>query len=186
MGQRRFATGGSTFTATSVLPPRSSSGGKHNGKHGNGRRGRGGVSFIPTRETKQEGSSLIDATSTESARKKSLFFCRGPRACERPSQTIFLCREGHTVGFHREEDRETMGSCLRARSHRPSGQAKFWRNLFVPQSCMDLGFLMSDPPVRNIKINLLLARNNVCVSYSFVIFDVGRQNDGRKPQNLRH
>ena len=51
---------------------------------------------------------------------------------------------------------------------------------------MDLGLLMSDPPVRNIKINLLLARNNVCVSYSFVIFGVGRQNDGRKPQNLRH
>ena len=76
MGQRRFATGGSTFTATSVLPPRSSSGGKHNGKHGNGRRGRRGISFIPTRETKQEGSSLIDATSTESARKK-IFFRRG-------------------------------------------------------------------------------------------------------------
>ena len=55
MGQRRFATGGSTFTATSVLPPRSSSGGKHNGKNGNGRRGRGGIGFIPTRKTRKRG-----------------------------------------------------------------------------------------------------------------------------------
>jgi hypothetical protein len=45
---------------------------------------------------------------------------------------------------------------------------------------MDLGFLMSDPPVRGIKINLLLARINICVSYSLVIFGVDRQHDGEK------
>ena len=51
---------------------------------------------------------------------------------------------------------------------------------------MDLSLLMSDSPEGNTQINLLLARINIFVSYSLVIFGVGRQNDGRKPQNLRH
>jgi len=51
---------------------------------------------------------------------------------------------------------------------------------------MDLGLLMSDQPVRHIKINLLLVRNNVCVSYSLVIFGAGRQHDGKKAANLQH
>jgi hypothetical protein len=46
-----------------------------------------------------------------------------------------------------------------------------------------LGFLMSDPPVRDIKIYLFLTRINVFVSYSLVISGVGRQHDGEKPRS---
>ena len=48
---------------------------------------------------------------------------------------------------------------------------------------MDLGLLMSDQPVRHIEIYLLLARNNVCVSYSLVIFGVGLEH-GRKKDRI--
>ena len=51
---------------------------------------------------------------------------------------------------------------------------------------LDADFLMSDPPVRNIKINLFLTRINVFVSYSLVISGVGRQHDGEKTAILRH
>ena len=74
-----------------------------------------------------------------------------------------------------------MESCLGTRSRRPSGQAhKVSAKAFISKSCMDLGFLMSDPPVRGIKINLFLARINIFVSYSLVIFGVDQQHDGEK------
>ena len=57
MGQRRFATGGSTFTATSVLPPRSSSGGRHNGNTGTD--GGGGEVSILFRLEKQIKKGLL-------------------------------------------------------------------------------------------------------------------------------
>ncbi len=67
-------------------------------------------------------------------------------------------------------------------SHRPIRHRKgFGRS--SPQFWMDLGLLMSDQPVRHIKIYLLLARNNVCVSYSLVIFGVGLEH-GRKKDRI--
>ena len=67
-------------------------------------------------------------------------------------------------------------------SHRPIRHRKgFGRS--SPQFYMDLGLLMSDQPVRHIEIYLLLARNNVCVSYSLVIFGVGLEH-GRKKDRI--
>jgi hypothetical protein len=67
-------------------------------------------------------------------------------------------------------------------SHRPIRHGKgFGRS--SPQFYMDLGLLMSDQPVRHIEIYLLLARNNVCVSYSLVIFGVGLEH-GRKKDRI--
>ena len=45
---------------------------------------------------------------------------------------------------------------------------------------MDLSILMSDSPERDTQINLFLARIYIFVSYSLVIFIVGRQHDGKK------
>ena len=59
MGQRRFATGGSTFTATSVLPPSSSSGGKHNGKRRETDGGEGRYQFYSTIEQKRKKEGLL-------------------------------------------------------------------------------------------------------------------------------
>ena len=39
---------------------------------------------------------------------------------------------------------------------------------------------MSDSPERNTEIKLFLTRINILVSYSVVIFSVGRQLDGQK------
>ncbi len=51
---------------------------------------------------------------------------------------------------------------------------------------MDLSLLMSDSPERDTQINLFLARINIFVSYSLVIFIVGRQHDGKKNSHLWH